>query len=84
MKTILAALILHGYKIIYSGHDTLLTDMHQISSDGLAINILVVKSHLTVHRQANKWAELYPVKVDGTFYADIIALRAVDSLNLNP
>lgn len=75
MKNIITAFILHGYRIIYTGHDTTLFDFKRIDSAGLMMNVMVINQNITLHRMSGPWSTVYPVNQKGTFYADLLCLK---------
>ena len=83
MKNMIAAFILHGYRIIYAGHDTTLFDFKQIDSAGLMMNAIVVNHNVTLHRMSGPWSSVYTVNQISKFYADLLCLKELDDIQKN-
>lgn len=80
MKNIIAAFILHGYRIIYTGHDTTLFDFKKIDSAGLMMNAIVIKETITLHRMSGPFSSVYAVNQGSKFYADLLCFKELGDI----
>ncbi len=83
MKNMIAAFILHGYRIIYAGHDTTLFDFKKIDSAGLMMNAIIVNQSVTLHRMSGPWSSVYSVNQGSEFYADLLCMKELENIQKN-